>query len=76
MTDKPQTTKNTCEKDGHIRVAGNYCVFCHKLVKPTENEAKWDAFYKKLPEDVIKRLSIHDLHRIGKIISEVFNVKS
>ena len=57
--EKTVTTKRTCEKDGHLRARGNYCVFCNELVKPTESEEKWNAFYEGIPKDIIPFVCNH-----------------
>lgn len=67
--------KITCETQGvHLVGHGGWCIFCKMPMPPTSQEQKWDAFYNGIPSDVTRKLSIYDMHRIGKLIQEVWNV--
>jgi hypothetical protein len=35
---------------------------------------QWDEWYERLPDDLKRRLSFHDLTRLGDLFKEVFEV--
>jgi len=37
--------------------------------------AAWDAWYSTLPDDLRRRLSIHDFKRLGDCFKQAFNIQ-
>jgi len=64
----------TFSTHGHIRDPAGTCIFCGQLVPNTKRSDQWDAWYGSLPDDLKRRLSLHDFKRLGDLFKNVFEI--
>ena len=67
-----------CDKDWEPagRTVGNKApnpLYTSHRVYRRKKTAEWDAYYRGLPVDLKRKLSVHDFKRLGDVFMDAFN---